>query len=173
MAFFPPGYDQTSLPNIYLADSNIKWVNLKYYLGSLIENNGSNLADMQRLISYIYARGNCIFRRFNHCNEHVKKELFRAYFASLYGAALWRSYTDRSISKVKVAFNNVIRALFNLKLGDSISTFLMNSNMIAFKPLLRKCVFSLYNRLHSSENFLISTLLQSSFYVYNSRLFKV
>ena len=84
---------------------------------------------MQRLISFIYAKGNSIVRRFNHCSEPVKKELFRAYFANLYGATLWRNYTDKHISKVKVAFNNVIRSLFNLKVGDSISTFLLNKNM--------------------------------------------
>ena len=109
----------------------------------------------------LYAKSNKLLRIFSHCTTDVKLVLFDSYCTSLYCPFIWTDYTKRTISKLKVAFNNAYRKIFNLPLWSSASTRYAENNICNFKAMLRKSIYRFIQRLQDSDNVLIQCIGKS------------
>ena len=58
-------------------------------------------------------KANFVLFRFKSSDPHVKMKLFQAYCLSFYGSSLWR-LDFPELNSLSVAFNNVIRRIWNL-----------------------------------------------------------
>ena len=94
------------VPSFKLDGVLLQVLTVHKYLGVFIKNDCNDDVDIKRQSRAIYARGNMLVRRFRHCNEAVKVQLFKSYCTPLYGAPLWKCFTNNSIQKVKIAYNN-------------------------------------------------------------------
>ena len=91
----------------------------------------------RRQVRAIYCRGNMIIRKFSKCSVNVKNQLFRSYVCCLYCCALWKDYSTSSFNMVRVAYNNVYRALIGIKrvYGHSISSEYVTIVLMVLKQL--------------------------------------
>ena len=87
----------------------------------------------------------------------VKNQLFRSYVSCLYCGALWKDSSSSSFDMVRVACNNVYRALMRIKrvYGHRISSKYVNNCIDGFEATQRKLTFSLRGRLYMSSNNII------------------
>ena len=90
----------------------------------------------------------------------------------MYAGHLWNNYNKDMFKRCHVAYNNIYRSLFNVKRGDSISAAFVRDNILGFRELLRKFVNSFHERILSSENNLVKTIVNSVYFMYKSNLFK-
>ena len=115
-------------------------------------------------------QGNLLLRKFRSCSEPVKHALFKAYCSNAYCSQLWTNYRRDAYKKCTVAYNDIYRNLFSLQHGTSISNIYVQNQVNSFNVVVRKNVYSFIKRLSESENFIISTIMQSAFYHFNSSL---
>ena len=127
--------------------------------------------DIKRELRLVYCRGNLLLRKFRQCSEDVKLQLFRSYCNNLYCCSLWCQYTKEILRKLKVAYNNTFRLLFNVRDVIHISNLFMNLGLDTTKVIIRKSVSSLFKRLDNSCNSVIQTIIQSGYFMFKSNLF--
>ena len=148
------------IPDIILNESIITVVDEYKYLGIILQSNQSDELDMKRHIRGIYARGNMLVSRFGNCSVSVKNCLFRAYLSNGYGCQLWCNYRKPMYQKVKVAYNDVYRKLFNIQRGESISTIFVMNHIDTFCIVRRKLMYSFKCRLSRCNNKLIKAITE-------------
>ena len=171
MKFLPKLFNYLVNPVIYLDGRELRWVDECNYLGVIICGNKCDNADIYRQIRSTYTQGNTIISKFKKCSKNVKAELFKTFCCNLYGAHLWCSHTAALIHRMKVAYNNVFRKLMGIKLGDSISQEYVRYNVCGFDALMRKSMFSMYQRTITSDNALVCSIVSSSYFNDNSTIF--
>ena len=76
----------------------------------------------------------------------------------MYGCSLWSRFFNFDISRVKVAYNNVFRYLFNTKKLTSMSTIYLQHEIDHFNVVFRKAIFNLRSRVLKSDNGIIMYL---------------
>ena len=115
-----------------------------------------------------------IIRKFSKCSVNVKNQLFRSYVSCLYCCVLWNNYSASSFNMVRVAYNNVYRALMGIKrvYGHSISSECVNNCIDGFGATQRKLTASLRGRLCMSTNTIIAPYVSSLYFVFASPLCK-
>jgi hypothetical protein len=128
--------------------------------------------DIMRQIRATYTRGNILLRKYRKCTDEVKLQLFNSYCTNLYCSQLWCSYSSSVLNRVKVAYNNIFRYLLKIRGPCSMSHIYMELNVDAFKVLIRKAITKFYQRLQCSENSIISVLVNSTFFLMSSQMFK-
>ena len=113
-----------------------------------------------------------IIRKFSKCSVNVKNQLFRSYVSCLYCCALWNIYSTSSFNMVRVAYNNVYRALMGIKrvYGHSISSEYVNNCIDGFGAAQRKLTASLRGRLCLSTNTIIAPYVSSLYFMFASPL---
>ena len=74
-------------------------------------------------------------------------------------------------SKVKVAYNNVFRHMFALNKQEHVSAHFVSKNVCTFDVAIRKAVFILMKRIENSQNTVLSSIVNSRFYVLGSGLY--
>ncbi len=161
--FVPRSFDVTR-PRIVFCGKVIKWSDSVPYLGYDISCWDRDINELVRRRRDIYVRSNIISSRFRICSFEVKKYLFSTYFNSIYCMSLWCPVKPALLHKVKVAYNDAFRNLFNLNRRCSISSMFVKFGIDSFDVCRRKAAFSLLQRVGASSN----VLLQA---VYNSRAF--
>ena len=109
----------------------------------------------------IYARANMIARQFYMCTERVKVKLFQTFFSTLYTAQLWWKYSQSSLKKLTVAYNNSFRLLFNISRYESASGMLTQRSINGCCCIIRKLIYRFMLRLNKSENTIIKDILKS------------
>ena len=119
--------------------------------------------DINRHIRSTYNRGNAIISKFRKCSLGVKTRLFKAYCCSFYGATLWSSYRTLVRRKSIVSFKQVFRSLFKCQ-REKTSELMVALNIDTHNVILRKLVFSFKSRLFSSENVILTTIVNSLFF---------
>ena len=124
----------------FLYGSELNWVDVYKYLGCFITSDLKDDRDIRRQVRAIYCRGNMIIQKFSKCSVDVKNQLFRSYVSCLYCCALWKDYSTSSFNMVRVAYNNVYRALMGIKrvYGHSISSEYVNNCIDGFEATLRE-----------------------------------
>ena len=126
--------------------------------------------DITRQIKSVYSRGNILVKHFKHCSNGVKVELFRSYLLNMYCCQLWCNYSVTLYKRLKVAFNNILRALLHIVRGESISQVFVSNNITDFNSLVRKTAYGFLLRLQNSSNVLVNTVLSSVYFMYGSSL---
>lgn len=99
---------------LLLGDEPIEYCNRYKYLGHVLTSNLRDDDDIIRQTSHLYARGNMLIRHFDKCSEIVKVKLFKSYVSNIYCSQLWCSFKAKSMSSLKVAYNNIFRRFFHL-----------------------------------------------------------
>ena len=170
MAFYPRQFCSYVKPTITLGTIPLKWVSTHKYLGVIISEDLKDDCDIKRQMKGFYARGNTVIRNFKSCSTSVKIQLFKTYFSSIYGGHLWSSYSKVNFNKLKVAYNNIFRLFMNLKRDCSISQAYVENNVHNFEALLRVFMGSFINRIVKSNNKLVTCLIESVYFMCNSKL---
>ena len=156
-----PGNMYFDPPNVYLSGVQIRYVSNFKYLGHIITHDFSDDADIEREIRNLYIRGNTIARRFNFLHADLKSSLFASYCYPLYTSSLWSTYRQGSLSRMKVCYNDVLRTLFNKPRSSSARTLAVQNGIRSFFENIRVISYSLMNRIQTSNNSIIFTLVRS------------
>ena len=113
-----------------------------------------------------------IVRKFSTCSVDVKNQLFRSYISCLYCSALWLKFSAATFNMIRVAYNNVYRALMGITrgYGHSISREYCTNNIDGFEAVLRKMISSLRGRLYKSVNTVVASYVSSPYFILSSPL---
>jgi hypothetical protein len=147
--------------NFYLGDKNLSIVDRFKYLGHIIQHNLSDNDDIIQQMRSVYVRANTICRKFSHCSDDVKRQLFLSYCCNIYCCQLWCKYSMENYNKIKTAYNNSFRILFGLPRRCSASEMFVSRNMLNYQALIRKSCFSILNRISSSKNIFVQLIVNS------------
>jgi hypothetical protein len=164
MCVKPKSFKNLRLPEFVLNGKVLNYVSTHSYLGVMLNEDRSDNHDLLRQLKSLYARGNMVVRKFKHCSENVKMQLFKTYCSNFYAAHLWSNYKTKVHNKVKVAFNDVYRKLFSIKRGVSISERFMLYGLDHFYVLLRKGIYGFRERIYESDNSILSAITSSVFF---------
>ena len=170
MCFKPSSMSDLYIPTVSLNGNPLVFVREHKYLGVFLTSDFCDDSDIFRQVKALYARGNLLVRRFKKCSEEVKTFLFKTYCSNNYCSHLWFNYRRESFKKCIVAYNDVYRSLFGIKRGESISQRYVFSNVDSLGTIIRKTVFAFTMRLQNSDNVIISTIVNGSFYKFYSSL---
>ena len=116
---------------------------------------------MNRMVRNLYARGNMLVRKFGICDETVKMSLFKTYCYSLYCGTLWCNYKVAAWRKLKVCHNDIFRKLLNVPGFCSATALFVEKRMNNLDVLVRKSMYSLKDRIETSQNSLCMALCGS------------
>ena len=128
------------------------------YLGHYISSDLSDTIDIRNQLKCFYVRANMILRKFSGCSRDVKLALIRAYCCNIYCCSLWYSYYVYDFSRLKIAYNCMIRKVFRLRFDDSISAFCVHNRIPTLNEIRRFAVYSLVARVNDSRNTLLVAL---------------
>ena len=163
LLFFKPiGIQIKPQCNVYMNGSHLRMDCTYKYLGHIITDDLKDNNDIQRQIRGFYAKSNMLLRTFSKCSYLVKKHLFMSYCGSIYSMYLWCSYGKKYYRRMEVAYNNVFRRLLGYDKRCSASGMFVNERVDNFETRKRRLIYSFKNRLYSSENYLINTIVNSS-----------
>ena len=138
---------------------------------SNVKHDSSDNDDIWRQTRSIYARGNAIVNKFQHCSNEVKIQLFKAYICNLYTSQLWCEYKASTMHLLKMSYNNVFRKFFGLNRRCSVSTELAQRSIKSFQNIIQNYIKSTYIRLYQSNNVLFSSMCKSGIML-NSKLMR-
>ena len=139
-------------PNIILDGRCIKFVNSVKYLGVLITNDLFDDLDINRHLCYFYCVGNTLRSKFHNCSTQVKNVHFRSYCTSMYSVHLWCKFKISSLNRVRIAYNNSFRILYNTPRQESARIRQIQSNIKTFDTLIRNYLYSFLKRCNNSSN---------------------
>ena len=163
MIVLPKGFKLFNMPDIYLNGMKLSFVNSYKYLGVFILSSCMDDDDIKRQMRSLYIRGNFLFRKFAYCSSHVKVRLFQSFCTNLYCCHLWSNFKISSYNKIRVAYNNCFRRLFNLSRRCSASSMFVFFSVLSFGELMRKCIFNFLQRIQKSENVFVQKIYGCTF----------
>ena len=82
----------------------------------------------------------------------------------------WKSFIILLCKLIRIAFNDIFCNLLGIKRGDSISAAFVNARMDNFSMLRRKSVYNFIVKLSKSTNAVVTSILQSVYFVHGSHL---
>ena len=160
MSPLPPCMKGITVPKFYINKMCVSIVSQECYLGFMVTDDYKEDEAISKEIRSLYSRGNAIIRKFKKCTQDVKKQLFLSYCNSFYCCSIWSNFKKSSLKRLHVAHNNIFRVLFNVQRDLSVSQCFVTHNVPNFLVIRRKLVFSMYKRVFSSPNELVSTISQ-------------
>lgn len=168
MCFRASKYKNFEFPKFKLHDGVIDYVNSYKYLGHIVSNINDK-EDMDRQINFIYARGSTLIRNFDKCSQLVKVILFRSFICNVYCSHLWYNYTQRSLSSVVTAYNNIFRRFFHLpRYADgtvySATAMLHDLELPTAREIIATNATSLYRRIRTSTNTILVAFVDSDLF---------
>ena len=155
---FTPRLFKLSLPYLHINTIPISYVDSVKYLGFTFAGAHKDDNDILRQMRTLYARSNRLLRIFHGCSTKVLIELGRSYCGSFYCSYLWTQFNKSTISKIRVAYNDLYRKILHVSRRSSASEMFVKNNIPNFESLLRKETFSFTSRLKCSSNAIISTI---------------
>ena len=164
MLILPIGAKVENVPDIYLNDVKVKFVEQFRYLGHIITNVFRDDDDIERETRNLYIRGNTIVRRFGFLSMDVKRTLFKSYCYPMYTCSLWSKYRESSLNKLKVAYNSIMRKLVGTPPWSSARTIFVRHNVRSFYETVRIVSYNLMSRVLTSCNNVVQSLLRSDSY---------
>ena len=99
-----------------------------------------------------------------HCSLEVKIKLYQTYCSSIYCCCLFSVFHKRVIQKLRVAFNKIFKSLLCMSRRSSASNLFVSMNVDNFLVRRRKLTFSLFRRVNTSCNSLISCIFDSIYF---------
>jgi len=160
-------YDETR-PLIRLCGKILQWKDTVRYLGYDINCRNRDAEEMFRRRRELYSRANQLKSRFSMCNNNVKQYLFKTYFSTVYCNSLWAPVKRDMWEKLKVAYNDSFRLIFNLSRRCSASQMFVQNRINDFNAMRRASVYSLLNRIAQSDNIIIQTITSSKMFTCSS-----
>ena len=166
MAVKPDCLKDLHVPNFYIEGSRITEVKTKDHLGYIITEDFADDEPINKEIRSVYARGNMLDRKFKFCSGEVKRRLFISYCTSLYCCSLWCCFNPKTLLKLKVAHNNILRQFYKLQggPGTSISHHFVTMDIPNLDVIRRRLVYSLYSRAFSSPNGIVTSIVNSMYF---------
>ena len=122
------------------------------YLGHYVTDSLDDQVDIERERRALAVRCNMLARRFARCSRAVKITLFKAYCQVFYTCSLWTNYTQRTISALRVQYNNGFRMLMGLPRFCSASGMFAQAHVDGFHAIFRQKSASLLFRARESSN---------------------
>ena len=99
----------------------IAFVSKTKYLGVYLCDDWSDDEDIERQRRSLLSNANRIIREFALCSDSVKSLLFKTFCTNMYCSQLWYKYKALSLSRIRVAYNNCLRKLYDLSYRCSAS----------------------------------------------------
>ena len=96
---------------------------------------------MLRQMRLLYCRSNRLVRLFSKCSKTVLIELCRSICTMFYCPYFWTQYKKATLSKLRVAYNNIYRKI-GLCRRSSASEMFVTNNILNFEALMRKSIFA-------------------------------
>ena len=173
--YFPCKFFKTTDHNLTVNDQHVEFVNSIKYLGVTISSVLSDELDIKARVRSIYCIANMLRTRFFKCSVNAKNILFRYFCSSIYGINLWCRYPASSINRLRVAYNNAYRILFNLPRRIHINEIMVNNGISTFYSLMRKHTANFIRCKHSPNAYIqqifgSACFLDSYFSVHYSKL---
>ena len=168
--FIPPNLHNLYSPTVHLGNKALDWAEEQKYLGSVISCKCTDNSDICPQMQSVFSRGNILFSKFNACSDDVKVELFKSYLYNMYGIHLWNVFSNASLYKLKIAFNDVFRKLLKVGRRESISAAFVSYNVDCFTAQRRKSILSFIQRLYISSYQLVTTIIDSMFFNLGSKM---
>lgn len=147
-----------SSPSMYINGKELNYVDTFRYLGYIISNDLSDGSDLDRQRRALYVSANRIKRQFCVCNEQVKTQLFNALCGNMYCSHLWARSNKDSFNRVRVAYNNALRIIFNYEKFCSAGTMFVYHGIYSFNAMLRRNIAGFRERVQNNNNSLLVVL---------------
>ncbi|XP_061711717.1 uncharacterized protein LOC133521011 [Cydia pomonella] len=147
-----------NVPAIKLNNNELKRVYTFKYLGHYVTDDLKDQLDIERERTALAVRCNMLIRRFARCSQQVKITLFKAYCQVFYTCSLWTSFTQKTISSLRVQYNNGFRMLLGLPRFCSASGMFAQARTDDYYAIIRKRIASLLCRVRASSNPILATV---------------
>lgn len=157
----------TYKPKILLNNSVLEYVDEFSYLGHVITSNFSDENDICRHYRFLCIKGNTLKSKFSTCHSEVKTQLFKSFCSTLYGGGLWSRYTQLSMTRLKVIYNNAFRFLMKYPMYCSASEMFALNGVKSFGEVRRTVNYSLMRRCTESRNSLIQAIMMSDCVIFS------
>ena len=131
------------------------------YLGFTFTSNNCDDADILKQMRMLYCRSNRLVRLFNKYSKPVLLELCRSFCTIFYCPYFWTNYKKTTLSKIRVAYNNVYRKILGVSRRSSASAMFVTNDIPNFEAFFRKSIYSFTTRISFSSNNLICAIKQS------------
>ena len=148
-------------PVVKLSGKRLDFVDEFKYLGHIISSDLSDNKDIQNQNKKLCARGNFVIRKFKMCSNDIKCLLFKTFCYSIYGAALWSTFSAVVMNRLRVNYNNILRRLLNIPPWNSAREMFVNMRVRSFAEQRRVCCYSLMQRVQHSPNILVQRVVHS------------
>ena len=110
-----------SLLYLHINNILISYVDSVKYLGFTFVGAHKDDNGILRQMRTLYALSNKLLRIFHDCNTKVLFELGRSYCGSFYCSYLWTQFNKSTISKIRVAYNDLYRKILHVSRRSSAS----------------------------------------------------
>ena len=162
MVFKSDLFKNCSTPRFTLSNFVLKECDSFTYLGHIISNDCNDDLDIHRQCKSLYARGNSLTRAFPQTSDYVKSVLFKSYCTLLYTCQLWSCFLQSSMKKLEVAYHGALKMMLNVPRSTRNSPLFVHFGIETCQEVIRKYVYSFWQRLLACNNELISCFVQSS-----------
>ena len=115
--------------------------------------------DISRQLRCLYTSSNTLLRKFAYCTQKV--------WFNFYCSELWCDYSMSSISKLRVAYNNVFRNLLDYGSRDSASSMFAINAIDTYEARIRKGYFTFRQMLLSSINNIVTCINSNTWLRHN------
>ena len=153
MVILPPRMKFETVPNLYLNNCILNFVDKFKYLGYILNKEFTDDDDIRRERQRLCIRGNMLIRAYNFCSLEVKYFLFKTYMYSFYCSSLWSTFNVESLRQLKVVYNMVMRKLAGYPRWHSATDMFSRLNMRSFPEQIRNSSYSFMVRLDAVPNF--------------------
>ena len=164
---------------IYLGGKEFQVVKSFKYLGHMIEENLSDVSDIDFRLNSFYASTNSVLRNFRLADTNTVLFLFNSYCKPVYGINLWSNKLTLSRAKFKafeVAYNNTLKRILGIPLYSSNHEAADKCGQLLLKHHVAALQSRYYHRLSSSKCSIIKLnlpFLRRGFFMgYVDKLFK-
>jgi len=168
MTFKAKSAKSTVTPVLKLGGQYVKSVGQYKYLGIFLDTELSDDKDIETQLRYQYCAANKLRAPFSRCSNAVKNVLFRSFHTPMYASQLWCNFRKSCMQILRVAYNFVCRALYNLPWRASVSSHQVQCNIPNFEALLQ---YLFLERCRKSNNEWLRALMQSDC-LYSSLFFE-
>lgn len=165
MTVKPPELYNIDFGKICIKETTLKRTTKEKYLGFMFTADNRDDSDMINQKCKMYARINKLISVFQFCSQKVKIKLFCSFITSVYGLSMWRNYYNYNKRNIIAAYNKGMAKFFNVSFPYTASAICVQTNVPHFKVLERKCMYSLSNRISTSENAILNSLINSDVYL--------
>ena len=139
---------------------SVMWISLNTWAIQITADFADD-QDIYRERRSLAARVNILIRKFGQCSYEVKRMLFKTYCYQLYSCSLRTRYKKSSINRLTVCFNTIYRRSLDLPQVCSASKMFAEMRVRSLQEVGRQMFYSAMMRVNSSENLLLSKIVNS------------